>query len=166
MTETEDKEEKKEEALKTEQYKQLREMMIAQGAPRNFIETIPDEKLNDPEFLKRAVMKAQGLPIPTEGTYVAKEKKPEQEEGEASVAGMLAGMSITDIMELVKPMMEGMKTQFANIESSVKQQKTGSAQMYDLLVHIRRDIHLMSGGCLVEQEKTNPKFSEPGRRSE
>lgn len=143
MTETE-KEDQAEAKLEAGQIMQLREGMIAAGMPKAFVDSIPPEKLTDPEFLKRAVAMAQGLPIPTSGPM--KDDKIVE-----SPAFELPGMD--EIMKMAGPLLEGFQKEMEKSGAELARMKAGLKTMFDQITHVQNELHAMNDGCLLAPKK-------------
>lgn len=140
-TKTEDE---KEQELESEQIKQLKAAMIAQGLPREIVDSIPPEKLNDPEFLRRAAAAASGQPIPTVGVMMAQEK----EEAPAFVIP-----DISEIMKMAGPLLESFKDEMQKSQDEIIRLKAGLKVMFDQTSHIVNELHAMNQGCLLSAKK-------------
>ena len=132
--------EAREAVLDDEQRKQLRAGLKERLGP--LADMIPDAKLNDPEFLVRAIAASQGQPIPT-GT-VAIEKK-EQPAPEIKVEGI----DMNAVMSMAGPMLKAFDDQMTRQLEEVQRLKAGLKVMFDHVSHLVTEIHAMNDGCLL-----------------
>jgi hypothetical protein len=124
--------------------KQLKEAMIAQGLPKSFVDSIPAEKLNDPDFLQRAVAAAQGLPIPTSGAM-------KSDEIVEAPGFNLPGMD--EIMKMAGPLLESFQKEMQKSQDEIVRLKAGLKVMFDQTSHLVSELHAMNEGCLLAPKK-------------